>query len=389
MRRHAGHPGILPLVDAHAPEQRDSAEPPWLATPLAVPVRDALGPKPTLTSVVTAVVAIATTLRDLAAQGEHHRDLKPENLFQLDGRWVLGDFGLVTYPGKESLTAPARHVGPVYYLAPELLQDPSAANPEPAAVYALAKILWVLGAHQNYPLQGPFGSAQFALASLVADPRAPILDAFLEAATSYDPAARPSLAESVVELDSWLTQPEPPTTSTLDMTALKAQIRALVGREWDDHGRRQNLLTKAATTANEIKRIAYEFVPILEELVPWSVSATSGGSVVRRAQDLGVPRPELSDGVDIVVAPPWTDSPHFHLFANVQLIRAGRLILAGGYANEVAGVWYRPWSIRREALPGSAAEIAALRDISSGLHENLAPCLKAFAESLGNRADSE
>lgn len=31
-------------------------------------------------------------------RGSGHRDIKPDNLFELDGRWVIGGFGLVTYP---------------------------------------------------------------------------------------------------------------------------------------------------------------------------------------------------------------------------------------------------------------------------------------------------
>lgn len=34
-------------------------------------------------------------LASLAAEGAAHRDIKPGNLFELDGQWVVGDFGLV------------------------------------------------------------------------------------------------------------------------------------------------------------------------------------------------------------------------------------------------------------------------------------------------------
>jgi IS5 family transposase len=47
-------------------------------------------------------------LASLAADGIAHRDIKPENLFQLDGAWVIGDFGLVQYPEQTSVTRHGR-----------------------------------------------------------------------------------------------------------------------------------------------------------------------------------------------------------------------------------------------------------------------------------------
>ena len=68
----------------------------------------ALGEAPEFARVVDAIGHIANTLARLAAEGvadpdlgQGHRDIKPENLFQLNGEWVIGDFGLVKYPTPE------------------------------------------------------------------------------------------------------------------------------------------------------------------------------------------------------------------------------------------------------------------------------------------------
>ena len=110
----------------------------------------------TLDEVLRAFVGIAETLADLAAEGIHHRDLKPSNLFLLDGRWVIGDFGLATYPDKSSVTTDERKLGPVYYIAPEMLNAPSTVHPAPADVFSIAKSIWVL-ATQN----GTIGSGLY------------------------------------------------------------------------------------------------------------------------------------------------------------------------------------------------------------------------------------
>jgi serine/threonine protein kinase len=95
----------------------------WYVMPVARPIREALGSDPDLAVAVGAVGEIAATLASLAAEGVAHRDIKPDNLFELDGRWAVGDFGLVTYPDKDPRTQHGRKLGPVDYMAPEMRQD--------------------------------------------------------------------------------------------------------------------------------------------------------------------------------------------------------------------------------------------------------------------------
>jgi serine/threonine protein kinase len=99
--------GVLPLRAAELSTRR-SHSPAWLATPVAEPIVQALGSDASLAAVVAAGQAIAETLADLAAQEIFHRDIKPDNLFQWDGQWVIGDFGLVDYPEKAAITTGRR-----------------------------------------------------------------------------------------------------------------------------------------------------------------------------------------------------------------------------------------------------------------------------------------
>ena len=108
---HPHIPGILPLLDSHI--SADPGEASWYVMPIARPIREALGSDPDPAAVVGAVGEIAATLASLAAEGVAHRDIKPDNLFELDGRWVIGDFGLVTYPDKDPRTQHGRMLGPL------------------------------------------------------------------------------------------------------------------------------------------------------------------------------------------------------------------------------------------------------------------------------------
>src|SRR5581483_10286309 len=123
------------------------ADPPvvpgWLVTKLAVPMMEKLSETSTRER-VEAVARIADTLGRLHDRGISHRDVKPQNLFFVDYAWVIGDFGLVDFEDSSPLTEAGSALGPRYFLAPEMLGRPDAADGCKADVYSLAKTLWVL-----------------------------------------------------------------------------------------------------------------------------------------------------------------------------------------------------------------------------------------------------
>ncbi|MGO9790232.1 MAG: protein kinase domain-containing protein [Solirubrobacteraceae bacterium] len=198
------HPGVLSLVATNA---LDTPTPRavWLATRVAEGVRLALGREVELATVVGLVHDYAETFRDLADQEIHHRDIKPENLFRLDGAWVVGDFGLVDYPGKTDITAPDRRLGPLFYRAPEMLRNPDTADPGPADVYSLAKTLWALASDQNFPPDGQImpDVEMHSLSYWLAGQGSVALQLILMNATADDPADRPTMAQFVEQLNEW------------------------------------------------------------------------------------------------------------------------------------------------------------------------------------------
>ncbi|KGU98104.1 serine/threonine protein kinase [Burkholderia pseudomallei] len=203
------HLGCIPVIDFDIPERPSDERPAWFAMQLAQPMMDALGDKPTLAEVVTSIRDIAHLLTEIHALEVTHRDIKPDNLFKYAGKWTVGDFGLADFEGKESLTLEGERIGPVFYMAPEMLNDASDSDGEPADVYSLAKTLWVLITGQNFPLPGVLSTTVEALraSSYVSDARASLLDAILEAATKHVASERPTMAAFARELDAWLAPP--------------------------------------------------------------------------------------------------------------------------------------------------------------------------------------
>ena len=198
------HPGVLPMVDCHLP---DSAKPAWLATEIAREATTALGAKPAVPRVVEAVHSYALTLADLCDRRVSHRDVKPNNLFEYEGRWVIGDFGLATYPSKEALTRAHRKLGPLYFMAPEMLDAADRSDPGLADVYSLGKTLWALAARKAEPPQGQvrLEVPKHRLRHWIEDEeRTDSLDLLIESVTSDEPSARGTMRAFASELEAWL-----------------------------------------------------------------------------------------------------------------------------------------------------------------------------------------
>ncbi len=204
----SGAQGILPLHSCELPEEPSHDNPPWIATRLAQLIRKALGKKSGLEEAVEAVAVIADTLVYLHDRNYSHRDLKPENLFRCDEHWVIGDFGLADFPGKEAVTAKGEKLGPTHYIAPEMIAAAGAdhADGRRADVYSLAKTLWVLATGQKFPPPGELRcvSRGLTIGGYVVHDRTAELDQLIEQATRHDPNNRIMMAEVTARLGAWL-----------------------------------------------------------------------------------------------------------------------------------------------------------------------------------------
>ncbi|WP_163513309.1 serine/threonine-protein kinase [Fodinicola acaciae] len=177
---------------------------PWFAMQLATPLQTALGDGESVEQIVEAIQSIASTLATVHDRGLSHRDIKPENLFQTESGWAIGDFGLVDFPGAPPLTAAHKKVGPVHYIAPEMLDNADVADGRPADVYGLAKSLWVLLTGQRYPLPGEHPPGQGLVAQYNPHPRIAAIDTLIQRMTSLDVHARPTMRTVSSELATWI-----------------------------------------------------------------------------------------------------------------------------------------------------------------------------------------
>ncbi|MFH9967828.1 serine/threonine-protein kinase [Streptomyces mirabilis] len=173
------------------------------------------------------VDAVASALADAHRLDYLHRDIKPANILLLDGRWVLGDWGIVRRPRGQT-TNPRRTgtvIGTAEFGAPELSVDPHNATPA-SDIYSLGKVIgWLLTGippEVNVPLlpSGPWRGV-------------------VRQCTHRDPRQRPQTLADFLDVVEQETAPQ------TDLPVARAQQLLAAAQEEDtDAGRR--LLALAA-----------------------------------------------------------------------------------------------------------------------------------------------
>jgi len=146
--------GVLPVFDSCKDEL-------WYTMPIAMPIVDRIKSykeqfegqgyrekevnKNVVLEIVHAVTELCETLIKIHSQKGAHRDIKPSNIYYYDGKYVLGDFGLV-YISKtdKQITQNGEKVGPEATIAPEMRYYKEDSNFQKADVYSMAKTLWML-----------------------------------------------------------------------------------------------------------------------------------------------------------------------------------------------------------------------------------------------------
>ena len=250
---------------------RTESDRPWLVSKLAIPLNDAFGDNQPLKAVIRLCLALAETLAAMHERGVAHRDIKPENIF-LDGeRWSLGDLGLADFPDKGAITSEGEKLGPMYYIAPEMLNNAAGADGRPADVFSLSKLMWKLTTGQRYPLPGVQSADQTALtlSAYVAEAGVHSLDRLIEAATQTDPRRRPTMREFSNALAKWLEPPSEP-SGPLDLRALQKRIQHALEPHLETVRRRTDSQARADRERDRLFKL---FRPTIQRIASALVTA--------------------------------------------------------------------------------------------------------------------
>ena len=393
LRRESNRPGILPLIDYYLPEKSGLDDRPWFTTPFAQCfTKLSLAGSANLEKLVADIEVIAQTLAKLHDEGKWHRDLKPDNLFILDAAPVIGDFGLVHFPGKEANTRDSEHLGSRNYTAPELEGDAGDTPAGPADVYSLAKTFWVLASGKRHPPAGQLRMdiPELRFSQLCPHPRAGSLDFLLERGTNHAPLCRPTMQQFGKELSEWL---HPPTTEPKisDLSVLPNDYQSAF--ELADRARRkkEELIDAAKTALASCE-------PILAQIAAQVSKHTKIKAYVANAFDLEAQQfIELAGGLRLVwrgarevrvtIGEIW--AVYFQSFVQVEAIEDDTIRIVAGHFIErtahgqrfIKGV-NRDWMKEVRALRGTAQLQNELGIIRGELLKNLGSAIQRFGEHV-------
>ena len=155
---------------------------------------------------VEGFIMLAAILEKIHALGYVHRDIKPDNLYVWNGRYCIGDFGIVDLPTNTALTKKHDRLGAWNTIAPEVLRDARNATNK-SDVYSLAKSLWMCLSLNTSGFDGryDYNASSMSLHDMPHLENAYLLDidTLLYDATQEDPALRPSMKEFAKLLMEW------------------------------------------------------------------------------------------------------------------------------------------------------------------------------------------
>jgi hypothetical protein len=390
LRENQSAPGLLPLLDAHLPDAPTKHDQAWLAMPVATPIGKALRGRP-LADVVGGVAVIADTLWRLQRHlNVAHRDIKPGNLYELDGAWLIGDFGLIALPDTEGLTAEGRPLGPAHYTAYEMVRDPSTADPHPADVYSLGKTLWVLATDQRFPPEGhqPAATRGFEVGDFRPHAHAAALDQEIDLMTRLHPEERPSKEQVARDLAAWQELASEPVA--LDVSAARARLREKLGTQiaQQDTQAQQKELALAA-----VRRLQELTAPLNQALKSLSARAEIDSATDKMTTNLlkshggfGGPHVEFRWHRCTLVAP--LDRPvsmTLRMSRSLELLNDGSLLLHLMVHVGPEGVmatnfnWHRPVA---SAPVGSVEAEQMMQDGVRELANALRESIEVFVEQL-------
>jgi serine/threonine protein kinase len=236
--------------------------------PVATPIAQSLAGR-LLPDVVEAMATVADTLARLQADFDiAHRDIKPGNLYELDGSWLIGDFGLVALPDAETLTHDGRQVGPAHYTAYEMILSPATAQPHPADVYSLGKTLWVLATGQAWPPEGhqPVGTRGFEIGDFRHHPRSGALDQEVDLMTRLHPEERPSKAQVARDLAAW--QALAATPAVFDVSVARSRLREKLQSEIAEQDTVEQYRDLAHAAVRRLQELTAPLNAALKDLYP-------------------------------------------------------------------------------------------------------------------------
>jgi hypothetical protein len=312
-----------------------------------------------------------------------HRDIKPDNIFVLDGRIVVGDWGLVRRPDVELNTPADARLGPAFFIAPEMLNKAANEEGDKADVYALAKTMWCLLTNYNYPMPGQHdvSTSVHNLDTYVVNGKNAQVNKALTLATKQDKVSRISMKEFNAELASIL-------------APVKLSVNVQINPE--EFSRRIAAAIWQADQAGEIQKRRMDEIDVLADQVKVQLA-----ELAAQYKSLGNVHAGLSTNVGIIVENPgysgiqkyhgWaislypkTSNIHVRLSSGIAIaaMQSGRTALIARHVLSVDGRHESLWESTGELAHGSSQLSQKLSELKDKLYDSSSAAVDRFVGAL-------
>ncbi|MEO7175259.1 MAG: hypothetical protein ABIV51_05415, partial [Saprospiraceae bacterium] len=180
-------------------------------------------------------------------------------------------------------------LGPIYYIAPEMLNPSILTDYRKADVYSLAKSLWVLLTNQTYPIPGEhdLNFKSIHLSSFVNHPRIGILDILLNRATKIDPKTRIDMEEFNKELIAW-SNPVKQKANKIDLKQILEEINYFLQPNISEEIQRKAIVDFIHQVNDSIRIDVQSALDNLESSMVGILQSGSNGSVIGKNSAVGV-----------------------------------------------------------------------------------------------------
>lgn len=195
--------GIIPIIESCEMNY-------WYTMPVSIPILDYIKTsKANIVDIIKGVVQLSDTLIKLHSKGIAHRDIKPSNIYFYEGRYFIGDFGLVEFPDNPNdFTRTDKGLGAIFTIAPEMKRDPKNADGKKADVFSLAKTVWMLITGDERGFDGVYNfidrTHSLRFIDKFKNTHLVELETLLLEATNNNPDVRPDIELFKQQLEMWL-----------------------------------------------------------------------------------------------------------------------------------------------------------------------------------------
>ncbi len=209
MESFGGLPGVLPVIAKFIPEGRTvydvTKSPYYYVMPLASSIARSVFYE-SVEKKISIIRSLLEMMVSLHEKGIAHRDIKPSNILLYNGKYVLSDFGLVYFQGKNLITPPDKGgMGAKWTRSPQMERDASTADKFKSDVYSMAKTIWMIFTGDFTSFEGQYSPASSFLTLMKYLPGKYVtpLDNLMVKCTDHLEEGRPTAKEMLEAFNEW------------------------------------------------------------------------------------------------------------------------------------------------------------------------------------------